>query len=163
MLRIGFCAALLFLSSGLYAQYTTSIGARLGGTSGITGKYFFRPTLAVEGIIGGFGNGFSMTGLIEKYKPFDNAEGLYLYYGGGAHVAFYNDRTRYSNFGREVDNRQGNDVGFGIDGIIGIEYRLPENIPIAFSLDLKPFLEVGTGGYVGFAPDPSIGIKFIIR
>ena len=157
-----FCFALLSHES--QAQYNTSLGLRFGGTSGISGKYFYRDAHAVEGIVGWFGNGISLTGLLEKYTPVYNAEGLYIYYGGGAHVAFYNGQPeRYSHFGREVDYYRNNDVGFGINGIVGLEYRLPENIPLAISLDLKPFVELGTGGHVSFAPDPSIGIRFIIR
>jgi hypothetical protein len=152
------------ISFKAHAQYTTGIGLRIGGTSGLDVKYFYRPTKAFEGIVGTFGNGISFTGLIEKYSPVYNAPGLYVYYGGGAHLAFYDGKSRYySYFGREVNYYKNNDVGLGINGIIGIEYRLPEDIPIAFSVDLKPFIELGTGGYVTFAPDPSFGIKFIIR
>ncbi len=155
---------IFFLSQDLKAQYRTAIGLRIGGTSGVTGKFFYRPTKAVEGIVGSFGNGVSLTGLIEIYSPVYNAKGLYVYYGGGAHLAFYNGQSRYySYFGREIDYYRNNDVGFGINGIVGLEYRFPEDIPIAFSLDLKPFIELGTVGYVRFAPDPSIGIKFIFR
>ena len=154
----------LLVRHDAHAQYTTALGVRIGGTSGIAAKFFYKTDMAAEAIIGTFGNGFSVTALMEKYAPIYNAEGLYVYYGGGAHLAFYNGKgSYYSNFGREVDYRRNNDVGFGINGIIGLEYRLPENIPIAFSLDLKPFVEVGSGGYVSVAPDPSIGIKFIIR
>jgi hypothetical protein len=152
------------ISSDLQAQYSSSVGIRIGGTSGITGKYFYKPTKAAEGIIGTFGNGFSLTGLMEKYSPVINAPGLFVYYGGGAHLAFYNGQNHYySYFGRDVDYHRNNGVGFGINGIVGLEYRLPENIPISISLDLKPFIEMGSGGYVSFAPDPSIGIKFVIR
>ena len=156
---------LMFLfTSNLHAQYDLAVGIRIGGTSGVAGKYFFKPDMAVEGIIGTFGNGFSITGLLEKSIPFDNAKGLSLYYGAGVHTAFYNGRnSTYSNFGREVDYRPNNDVGFGVNGIVGLEYRLPQNIPIAFTIDLKPFVEIGSSGYVAVAPDPSIGVKFIIK
>ncbi len=151
-------------TSNLQAQYGLAGGIRLGGTSGVAGKYFYKPDMAVEGIVGTFGNGFSVTGLLEKSIGFYNTKGLYLYYGGGAHTAFYNGKdSRYSNFGREVDYQKNNDVAIGINGIVGLEYRLPENIPIALSLDLKPFVEIGTGGHVAAAPDPSIGIKFIMK
>lgn len=148
----------------LPAKNSLEAGIRIGGTSGVTGKYFYRQNMAVEGIVGTFGNGFSISALLEKHLPIYGAEGLFVYYGGGAHLAFYNGRSDvYSNFGRDVDYRKSNDAGLGIDGIIGLEYRLPNDIPIGFSLDLKPFVEIGTGGYVAVAPDPSIGIKFIIR
>lgn len=156
--------AVLLVAFSFSVKAQTMIGLRLGGTSGITGKYFFKPDMAGEGIIGFFGNGFSLTGLIEKSIPVYNAPGLNFYYGGGGHVAFYNGRDHYTgNFGRDINYRANNDVGFGINGIVGFEYRLPNSIPIAFSLDLKPFIEIGSSGYTGFAPDPSIGIKFIIR
>ena len=160
---VGIVAA-AFFAPELRAQYSTGIGLRLGGTSGLDVKHFYKPSKAFEGIIGTFGNGISFTGLIEKYSPVYNAQGLYVYYGAGAHLAIYNGRSEhYSYFGREINYYKNNDVGLGINGIVGLEYRLPEDIPIAFSLDLKPFIELGTGGYVTFAPDPSLGIKFIIR
>ncbi len=157
-------AASCIIPSVTYAQYGLAAGIRIGGTSGIDAKYFYRSDMAVEGLVGTFGNGFSVTGLLEKSIPIYNTEGLYVYYGGGVHLAFYNGKhSNYSNFGHEVDYYPNNDVGFGVNGIVGIEYRLPENIPIAFSVDLKPFVELGTGGHVAVAPDPSLGVRFIIR
>jgi hypothetical protein len=151
----------LVLSLAANAQYTTAIGVRIGGTSGFTFKHKYSSVMAFEGILGAFDNGMSITGLIEKQHIL-GPEGLYLYYGGGLHVAFY-DGSHYSRFGREVANRDTNGAGIGLNGIAGLEYRLPNQIPIAFSFDLKPFIEVGSGGYVGFAPDPSIGVKFVVK
>lgn len=146
------------------AQYTTGVGVRIGGTSGVALKHFYRPGMASEGILGTFGNGFSLTALIEKYAPVYEAPGLYVYYGGGAHLAIYDGSGSYrNNFGREVDYHKKNELGFGVNGVIGAEYRLPDHIPIAFSLELKPFLEVSSGGNTSFAADPAIGVKFIIR
>jgi hypothetical protein len=158
--------ALILIAPGnhVYSQsYTTALGIRLGGTTGLTVKHSYRPTMTFEGIVGGFPNGFSLTGLIEKNRLAFNEPGLNWYYGGGGHVAVYNSRTYYGRFGREFDYSTNNEVGFGIDGIVGLEYRLPDNVPIAFSVDLKPFLEITTGGNAGLALDPSIGIKFIIK
>jgi hypothetical protein len=143
------------------AQYATALGVRLGGTSGFTIKHKYSSTMAFEGIVGVFQNGLSVTGLIERQQSL-NVEGLYLYYGGGLHMAFYNG-SHYSRFGRDVTDTDSDGVGFGLNGIVGLEYRLPENIPFALSFDLKPFLEVGTDNYVGFAPDPAISIRFIIK
>jgi len=157
---------LTYNGSYVYAQspYESAIGVRLGGTSGFTIKHTFKPTMTFEGIIGGFANGFSLTGLIEKNLPAFNEKGLTWYYGGGGHLAAYNGRSMYYNrFGREVDYRQRNDIGFGINGIVGLEYRLPDNVPISFSVDVKPFIEFSSEGNVGMAMDPSVGVKFIIR
>jgi hypothetical protein len=162
----------LLLSIGISrAQYTpvfrtpykTSLGIRLGGTSGATVKHFFRPATAVEGILGTFGNGFSITGLVEKNAQAFDVKGLNWYYGGGAHIAFYNGNKYYWMEGRHVHYRDNNDVGVGINGIIGLEYMLPDNVPVAFSLDLKPFIEIDSDGDVGVAPDLALGIKFLIR
>lgn len=153
-------ALILFFNHVSFAQYT-AIGIRAGGTTGVTFKHAYRPSMTFEGIVGGFGNGFSVTGLIEKNTRAFGQPGLNWYYGAGAHVAVYNGRRNYR--WREIDDRADNDVGFGINGIIGSEYRLPDNVPLAFSVDLKPFIEITTDGYAGFALDPSIGVKFILR
>jgi hypothetical protein len=142
------------------AQYRTAIGVRLGGTSGFTIKHQIMRPLYLEGILGTFGDGFSITGLLEKNTGFINAKGLYLYYGGGPHIAFYNGTEVYnSRFGRNIKYHTDNDVGVGVNLILGLEYKL-RTLPLAFSLDLKPFLEFGSGGYLDFAPDPGFGLKF---
>jgi len=171
-LKFGIAAIMFLLSFGIcQAQYTpvfrtpykTALGIRIGGTSGATIKHFFRPATAVEGILGTFGNGFSITGLVEKNAQAFDVEGLNWYYGGGAHIAFYNGNRYYGLEGRHVRYRDNHDVGVGINGIIGMEYLLPDNIPVAFSLDLKPFIEIDSDGDVGVAPDLALGIKFLIR
>src|SRR5882672_4577608 len=116
---LGCMMFLCMVTVGLRAQYNQdlppkdnlAVGIRIGGTSGVTAKYFYKNNMAAEGIIGTFGNGFSLTGLLERQLPVYNAQGLYLYYGGGAHLAFYNGEDKYANhFGREVDYRKNNDV-----------------------------------------------------
>jgi hypothetical protein len=149
-------------NSGFAQSYTTAIGLRVGGTTGFTVKHAINPTTAVEGIVGGFSNGFSITGLVEHHTRAFDERNFNWYYGGGAHLAVYNG-GRYNRFGREVDYDSRSDIGIGINGIVGLEYRMPDNVPIAFSVDLKPFIEFTSGGNVGFALDPSIGIKFILR
>lgn len=153
---------LIGVSTFVHAQYTTALGIRVGGTTGLTLKHQYSSFMMFEGIVGGFPNGFSVTGLIEKSTRAFNEPGLNWYYGGGAHVAVYNGRGR-DRFGREVYYNDESDVGFGVNGIVGLEYRMPDNVPIAFSFDFKPFVEITTGGDVGFALDPAIGIKFILR
>ena len=141
-------------------NYQTALGARIGGTSGFTIKHFYKPSSAVEGIVGFFGNGFSLTGLVEKHQKAFDVKELSFYYGAGAHLAIYNNRNRYyDRLWRDVNYDYQTDVGIGINGLLGLEYTFTE-IPLAISLDLKPFIEIGSGGYVGFSPDPSFGVKF---
>src|SRR5258706_17487 len=129
----GLIISMFLISFELDAQYNTAVGFRVGGTTGIDGKFFIKQSKAIEGIVGSFGNGISFTGLVEKYSPVYNATGLYVYYGGGGHLAFYNGQGRYYGyFGREIDYHRNNDLGFGINGIVGFEYRMPDGIPISF-------------------------------
>jgi hypothetical protein len=45
-----------------------------------------------------------------------------------------------------------------MDGIIGIEYKIAP-IPLAVSLDMKPFFEMNTNGRAYLSLDPGIGVK----
>lgn len=138
--------------------YNTAIGLRGGGTSGLTIKHFTGSNVALEGIIGLWDNAFSLTGLYEKHAN-AGATGLNWYYGGGFHIAAetyrYNDRDHYYH----RDHYREDGVGVGIDGIVGIEYKIVP-IPFAVSVDLKPFLEINTHGGAFFALDPGLGLKF---
>lgn len=168
MIAVGFLLLSYGVSNAQYSPvfrtpYKTALGLRLGGTSGVDVKHFFRPATAVEGILGVFGDGFSITGLVEKNAQAFDVQGLNWYYGGGAHIAFYNGNHPNGFYGRDIHYRDSNDVGIGINGIIGLEYILPDDIPVAFSLDLKPFVEIDSDGDVGVAPDLALGIKFLIK
>lgn len=137
--------------------YTTAIGLRAGETSGLTIKHFTGSNQAVEGIIGIWPNAISLTALYERHAS-GNTEGFSWYYGAGGHVAFETGRIyRISDrsFYYRYPDRE---VGIGIDGILGLEYKIPP-IPFALSLDLKPFVEINTGGIVFIALDPGLGIK----
>lgn len=137
------------------SSYTNAIGVRAIGTSGITIKHFTKNSRAVEGILGFWPNAFSATLLIEQYaNAFDEA-GLNWYYGLGGHLSAKSDWVDGEPLGnRRVDGN----VGLGVDGIFGIEYKIRE-VPIAVSLDVKPFLEVTTNGSAFVALDPGLGVK----
>lgn len=149
----------MFGSSEIIAQksnpnYNTAIGLRAGGTSGLTIKRFVGNN-AIEGIIGFAPNAFSITGLYEIHAAAFNEPGFKWYYGGGAHVAFTGNNYYWRDNSRYYRNTG---VGLGIDGIIGLEYKI-NPIPIAISLDLKPFVEMNTNGGIYSFIDPGLGIK----
>lgn len=150
--------------TGLFAQsnYNTAIGLRAGETSGLTIKHFIGDQTALEGILGAWRHGFSATLLFEKHQSISNLGALNLYYGAGGHLAFENSYyNRYYYENRKYyyyDYYSKGGMGIGIDGIIGLEYKIP-NIPVAFSLDLKPFVEFNTNGGVWTSIDPGLGIK----
>ena len=132
-----------------------ALGIRAGETSGITFKHNKNDVKAFEGIAGIWGNGISFTGLFEKYAPAFDIVSMRWYYGLGGHCAF---RTNsYYAYGRQY--ARGDDLGLGVDGVVGLEYKIPP-IPFAVSLDVKPFIEVNTGGNIFLELDPGLGIKY---
>ncbi|MEQ9422939.1 MAG: hypothetical protein RJQ09_00880 [Cyclobacteriaceae bacterium] len=164
----GIVVTIMFLTFGtltneVRAQYKTGAGLRFGGTSGVSLKHFYKPNAAYEGILGIFNNGFSITGLIERSAPAFDAPGLYWYYGAGAHVALYDNHGRLHGFGRDINDRDSDDIGLGIDGIVGLEYKIPDNVPLSISMGLKPFLEIDSDGDWDLAPDPAITIRYIFK
>jgi hypothetical protein len=98
---------------------------------------------------------FNFTALYEKYAPAFNVDGMNWYYGGGGHVSLLTSNVRHD--GRYYN--RGEDFALGVDGIVGLEYKIPP-IPFAVSIDLKPLIEVYRKGGVYVGLDPGIGIKF---
>ena len=140
--------------------YRNAFGLRAGQTSGLTYKHKFISNNAVEFIVGASPFAFSLTGLYEKYLP-TGARGLNWYFGGGAHLASYYNYGRYYDNYREryyYYRNYTNGPAFGIDGIVGIEYKTPR-APFAFSFDLKPNIEAAPGTPIYGAIDPGLGIK----
>ncbi len=134
--------------------YNTAVGVRGFGTSGLTIKHFYKRATALEGILGFYPNAVSATLLVEKYTPAFDVAGLNWYYGIGGHIASQSDVGRRDGLYR----RETSAFGLGVDGIFGIEYKI-EKVPIAMSLDFKPFFEVATDGHTFMALDPGLGIK----
>ncbi len=157
-----FLILLFIVTAGITsAQYNFAIGVRAGGTTGITLKWN-NENSAVEGIIGFWNDGFSFTGLWERNVDAFNTSGFNWFYGWGGHVSVY---------GEEFDGKSGpawfnhpnsdgkGDMGFGLDGVAGLEYKIKQ-IPFAFSVGIKPYVEVVTNGAFLFWIDPGFGIKF---
>ena len=124
---IGFC-----LTTYSAAQdYNTGIGLRGGFSSGLTLKHFIGSNSAVEGILSSRWRGFQITGLYEIHNSFFGAERLNWYFGGGAHIGFWDGDYAYWG------DQDYNYTVVGIDGILGLEYNFRE-IPFNLSLDWKP-------------------------
>lgn len=141
-------------------DYRNAIGIRAGRTSGVTFKHFFNTGNALE-LIGAFWpNAVGLTALYEKHTG-TGLNGLKFYYGGGGHLTA-GTGTYYhwhGNRDRPYPSRYGRD-GFaaGIDGIAGLDYKIGP-IPLALSLDLKPFVEISNYGVIYTALDAGLGIK----
>lgn len=153
-------AALVISSSVVFAQYDFAIGLRTGGTSGITIKKNYGKS-AIEGIAGFWHDGFSATSIWTRNTTAFSQPHLNFYYGVGGHLSIYGDRFNTKSgisWYSHPRGYQDGGFGLGIDGTIGIEYKI-KDAPIAFSFDLKPYLEILNGGDVIYATDPGLGIK----
>jgi hypothetical protein len=133
-LIFSFCAMFLFL--GAVAQnnsssYKTAVGVKFY-PGAITVKHFVKETAALEGIAYFWDKGFRFVGLYELHYDLLQVEGLKWYVGPGAHIGFYDE-----------DHYEGNTV-FGIDGIIGVDYKI-KGAPLNLSLDWNPSFDFGNG------------------
>jgi hypothetical protein len=133
-------------------DYHTGIGLRLGGlSSGITVKHFVNSSAAVEGILSFGYHSFLVTGLYEVHQSIPDAPGLKWYYGGGAHIGFFNYGGYYRthrNYVYYVEYPGDHAAVLGIDGIVGMEYKF-NKAPVNLGLDIKPFIDIynGVNGY----------------
>lgn len=143
-LLIALSALFLLAATELSAQnYNWAIGVRGGVTAtGISVRHNFDPANSIEGILD-FMQGFNVYALYERNIPVIQ-QGFSFYYGAGVNLGSW-------------DHRHENKFTFGINGIVGLEYKI-ESVPLAFSLDYKPNLNVI--GKTGFhAADFGLGIK----
>ena len=155
-----FIIALFFgfaFSPRMMAQdYHTGLGIHGGFSSGISVKHFYTTNIAVEGILTTRFQGFKITGLAEWHLPVFDTEGLYFFYGGGAHLGIWDSERDY--FGNPVP---GNKLFLGADGIIGLEYAFPR-FPLSIGLDWKPGFEIISD--FGFAHDEiALSVRYLFR
>jgi hypothetical protein len=135
-----FCAC---FCTSVCAQEDPSIGLRGGLANGVSLKWFLTgDTEAIEGIITfrnsvGSNSTFAISALYELHNYDFASDQLRWYYGAGPHLALGSTTDGFSTF------------DIGLDGIIGIEYRINEG-PISLSADWKPSVAViGNSGIVG--------------
>lgn len=144
------------------SSYKTAVGLRFGGTSGVTIKHFTGSNTALEGIFSFWRHSVGVTGLYEKHARAFSTSGLNWYYGVGGHIYVTGqDNGYYYHDGYNPHYYRYEHGGFsgGVDGIIGLEYKI-NPIPFALSLDLKPAIDITSGGNLYFYVDPGLGLKF---
>jgi hypothetical protein len=144
----------IFISTFASAQdYNTGVGLRLGFSNGLTIKHFLSQRTAVEGLLATRWRGFEIAGLFEIHNEAFDVDRLKWYFGGGAHIGFWNgDNTHWGDTGT-------NYTIIGVDGILGIEYSFSE-VPVNLSLDWKPAFNLT--GYTGFWGDGgALSIRYI--
>ncbi len=132
---------MLSLSIASAQDYKWAVGARFGGEmGGATVKYNLDGVNALEGMLASpWNDGFVGTVLYERHIPVI-AEGFHFYYGGGGHIGEWHHK-----------------FSIGVDGIIGLEYRII-NAPLALSLDYKPVFNIAEKPKFYMA-DIALGVK----
>ena len=122
---------ILFTAVTTAQDYKNGIGLRGGLYNGITFKHFIGSKTAVELLGSTRWSGIEVTGLYQIHNRAFDVDRLNWYFGGGAHIGFYNgDNTTWGDLGTSY-------TVIGVDGILGIEYNFTE-LPINISLDWKP-------------------------
>lgn len=133
-------------------DYKTGLGFRIGTGAGLTVKHFFTEKKAVEGLLITRWHSFDITGLYEVHNEAFDTDNLKWFYGGGAHIGFYNgDYVEWGYPGSTASV-------LGIDGIIGLEYTFDE-APINLGLDLKPALNLF--GYTSFWTEFGFSVRYV--
>lgn len=126
---------ILFSSLGYAQEYNTGIGLRGGVFSGVSFKQFINSADAFE-ISGAFHyRGLFIAGQYQRHVGAFDVPGLNWYYGGGAHIGFY-DGIYHPHW-----QAAGTHTQIGANGVIGIEYKIDE-LPITVGLDLIPAIDI---------------------
>lgn len=134
-------AALLVATLTVSAQdYNWALGVRGGALSGLTAKMNLDKT-AIEAGLSLDANFINIDATYQWQQPVIT-DGFHLYYGGGAYVGL---AEQY--------------IGVGAEGVVGLEYLIP-NVPIAVSLDYRPTFNIlggfGNSNFYNFG----LGVKY---
>ena len=153
LLLIGITA----VTANAQKDYKAGIGFRLGPSAGISVKYFLNEKAAIDGIFSSRWHGSILHGLYEIHQDVFSTNNFNFYYGGGAHIGFWNLDGEYHPW---FDGTGSHSV-FGIDGVVGLEYNFDE-IPFGMSIDWKPMLNITD--YTGFwMDDIGLTIRYTFR
>jgi len=140
------CVSFKVQAQTMGSEYKTALGVKIYPAS-ITVKHFIQDNKAIEGLGYFWQDGMRITGLYEIHGDINGIEGLKWYVGPGAHIGFWSDRWKKNH----PHDAQGGT--FGIDGVLGLDYKIT-GIPINVSLDWQPsfnfvgynYFEGGWGG-----------------
>lgn len=140
---------LLLISFTIFGQnYMRDVGLRASDGIYLSYRKFFKEDMAIEGFIGYQENAIRIIAMREFFEQVlpQYSNNLTLVYGFGVHggITYTN---RYKIFYREYrkDDYEFSPI-FGLDGLFGLEYQLPE-LPIMISLTVKPFFEYSISQY----------------
>ncbi len=142
-----------FAQQAEVAPYKSSLGVKVSSGVAASYKTFVTEKNALEAQSTFFKQGMRLVGLYEfHFYTIEGAPGLAWYIGPGAHVGFWkrNYREKYNST-----------ADIGIDGVLGLDYRIPKS-PINLSLDWQPSFSIL--GNAGLSPQfGGIAIRYIFE
>ena len=134
-------AALMVATLSVSAQdYNWAVGVRGGLFNGLTAKKNMGSN-AIEAGVALYSSSISIDATYQWQEPVIG-EGFHLYYGAGA----------YGNIADEY-------FGLGAEAVVGLEYRIPINFPLAVSLDYRPAINL-IGGVHPVLVNFGLGLKY---
>jgi hypothetical protein len=136
----------------LSSEYNTAVGGKISSGVAFSYKQFVTPTNALEAQAMAYKEGIRLVGLYQFHSyNIEGLNGLAWYIGPGAHLGFVKAKYK-AEYNSAVD--------FGIDGVVGLDYRIP-NTPFNLSLDWQPSF-----GLLGAGLQPQFGgfaIRYVLK
>ncbi len=151
LLILTITASLIFAKKSVAQDYPIALGLKFSYEYGPSAKYFITKDQALDAQLGLRSHGAVFSLLWEQHQAIFDVPKLKLYYGFGGHIGGVGDNT---------NPRYNNSVLIGADGVVGVEYIIPES-PIGISVDLNPRFELGHGPY--FDLSPGLGLKYAFK
>lgn len=138
----------MFFGLSTFAQnYTRDAGIRVGEGVFMTYRQFFDENEAFEAMAGFSNRGFRAIAMREYFHPIapHRTDNLKLIYGYGVHAGI-----TYTNKFQVLHRVYYHDwkwsPQFGLDGIIGLEYRMSE-LPFLINVASQPYFEYSLNRY----------------
>jgi hypothetical protein len=138
----------MFFGVNSFAQYfTRDAGIRVGEGLFMTYRQFFDENEAIEAMAGFSNRGFRLVAMREYFRPVatHKTDNLKLIYGYGIHAGVtYTNRFRVLH--RVYYQSWKWSPQFGVDGIVGLEYRMDE-LPFLINAAAQPYFEYSLNRY----------------
>lgn len=164
MTRILFSVLFSLIFTSLFSQdYDRAAGLRLGASPGITYRQMLGSDFSAEVMLLRQNHGSVAVLLFEKHRPvllFDEIN-MNLVYGAGAHIGIgFGNRWIYDPYEPEYHKVRNNRLRLGVDAYVSLEYKM-DDLPLLFSLDCKPYLELFDNPYSGIhLPVMAVGARY---
>ncbi|MCG8701775.1 MAG: hypothetical protein MI922_27225 [Bacteroidales bacterium] len=156
-------SALLFvIAHASFGQnYMRDAGIRISDEVYLSYRTYYKQDMAVEFMLGYQDQGLRLMVLREYFQPVlqQHSENFNFVYGYGLHIgAAYTNKYRI--LFREYEHDYKLTALFGLNGLVGIEYQIPE-VPILCAISLKPFFEYSWSQFFRInALDASFTLKY---